>query len=138
MTNISKKLLAEKDLAGLFTQMDKFIAKLDTTGSSYFLAEILGPEERIMIAKRLAAVAMYAENNTPYRVWQLLNLSPTTAERIHSDFEVGRYKRTVALMKKSKKDYEEFWKVLEVILSAGMPPRGRGRWKTALKYMRIE
>ena len=133
MTNISKNSLPEKDLIGLYRQMDKFIAKLDATSSAYFLSELLGKEERIMIAKRLAAVAMYAENNTPYRVWQLLNVSPTTAERIHLDFENGRYRHTVALMKKNKQDYEEFWEALEVILRAGMPARGRGRWKSVLK-----
>jgi len=135
MTNISKNSLSEKDLMGLYKQMDKFIAKLDTTSSGYFLSELLGKEERIMIAKRLAAVAMYAEGNTPYRVWQLLNVSPTTAERIHLDFDNGRYQHTVALMKKRKKDYEEFWETLEVILRAGMPPRGRGRWKSVLKSL---
>jgi hypothetical protein len=135
MTNISKHSLSEKDLAGLYKQMDKFIAKLDTTSSAYFLSELLGAEERIMVAKRFAAIAMYAEGNTPYRVWQLLHMSPTTAERIHLDFEVGRYKHTVGLMKKHKKDYAEFWETLEVILRAGMPPRGRGRWKSVLKSL---
>lgn len=135
MTNVSKKVLPEKDLAGLYKQMDKFVGALDTQSSAHFLAELLGPEERIMITKRLAAVAMYAEENTPYRVWQLLNLSPTTADRIYEDFANGRYKHTVVLMKKRKKDYEEFWEALEAILRAGMPPRSRGRWKSVLKNL---
>lgn len=136
MTNVSKKFLSEKDLVGLFKQMDKIIAKLNINTSSHFLSELLGPEERIMIAKRLAAVAMYAEGNTSYRVWQLLHMSPTTAERIRCDYEMGRYLQTVNFMKKHKQDYEEFWEVLDVILRAGMPPRGRGRWKSVINSIK--
>ncbi|MCA9360352.1 helix-turn-helix domain-containing protein [Candidatus Kaiserbacteria bacterium] len=130
MTNVSKDKLTEKDLTKLYAQMDKFVGKLNTTSSAHFFSELLGPEERIMLTKRLAAVAMYAESNTPYRVWQLLQVSPSTADRIYQDFNRGRYEHLVSLMKKHKKDYEEFWRVLEIILNAGLPPRGRGRWKS--------
>ncbi len=89
-----------------------------------------------MLAKRFCAVMMYMEGNSSYRVWQLLQMSPSTAEVIRKDFESGRYINIVTLLRKRKQDYIAFWEVLDVVLRAGMPPRGRGRWKSVINNLR--
>lgn len=133
MTNISKKKLPSKEFDKLYTQLNSIIASLDKKSSSAFFSELLGPEEKIMLVKRLAAVVMFIEGNSSYRVWQLLQLSPSTAEKIRLDYEVGRYTNLERIITKKRKDYEDFWNTLEVILRLGMPPMGRGRWKSVTK-----
>lgn len=132
MTHVSKKQLDSEQLKQLFEQMNTLIAILDKKSAHYFFEELLGPEETIMLAKRLAAIVMFIEGNSSYRVWQLLKMSPSTAERIGLNYERGKYKNIEKILKSRKTDYEKFWLTLEKILQAGMPPRGRGRWKSVL------
>lgn len=130
MTHVSKHTLSDHHLNQLFTQLGDALAKLDRQSSRHFLDELLGPEEKVMLAKRLAAIAMCIEGNSPYRIGQLLLMSPSTTERIKLKYEIGAYDHIERLLTRNKKDYERFWQTLEVILRAGMPPRGRGRWKS--------
>lgn len=133
MTNVSKQKLPRKEFSRLYAQLNAVIARLDKSSSAKFFNELLGEEEKIMLTKRLAAVVMYIEDNSPYRVAQLLKLSPSTAESIHHDFENGRYQAIADFITKRREEYEKFWRMLEIVLRAGMPPRGRGRWKSVLK-----
>lgn len=135
MTNVSKKKLPEKEFGKLYSQLNVLVAGLDKQSSSAFFSDLLGPEEKIMLVKRLAAVVMFIEGNSSYRVWQLLQLSPSTAEKIRFDYERGRYDNLKRIITKKKKDYEAFWQTLEVILRAGMPPQGRGRWRSVFNRM---
>jgi len=93
------------------------------------LGELLGEEEQIMLAKRFAAIAMLAEGNSLYRTGQLLDMSPSTVERLRNNMRDGAYDSLIARLKQNKQAYEDFWETLEVVLRAGMPPIGRGRWK---------
>lgn len=132
MTNVSKHKLPEKELAQLFKQFESVIVNLNQDLVSPFLSELLGHEEQIMLAKRLYAIAMFIENNSSYKVWTLLHISPTTANKIRLNYECGRYRHIEKALKANKNDYRKFWIALETILQAGMPPRGRGRWKSVL------
>ena len=130
MAHISKKRLKANHLKKLFAQLSQIVSTLNQSSSEKFLTELLGPEEKIMLAKRFAAIAMFIEGNSIYRVSQLLHISPSTAERIKLNYECGRYGNIARLLGKHRRDYEEFWNTLEVILRLGMPPMGRGRWKS--------
>lgn len=135
MTHISKHKLSEQHLNKLFKQLSDTVGKLDSSVSENFLDELLGLEEKIMLAKRLAAIAMCIEGNSPYRIGQLLYMSPSTTERIKLNYEIGKYKHITKALTKNSHDYEKFWQVLEIVLQAGLPPRGRGRWKSVLKNL---
>lgn len=135
MTNVSKNALTPQELSKLFKQFSKILGGLTPKNCDLFLGDLLGEEELIMLAKRLSAVVMFAEGNSSYRVWQLLKLSPSTAERIRLDFETGRYERLIKILRHNKNSYLEFWQILETILQAGMPPRGRGRWKSVIQNL---
>jgi uncharacterized protein YerC len=132
MTHISKHPLPEQELTRLRAQLSKAVANLNKTSANPFLTDLLGPEEYTMLAKRLAAIVLYMEGNSTYTVWNTLNISPSTAERIKLNFEIGKYKRIVTTLKKSHTDYVEFWKTLETLLQLGLPPRGKGRWRSVL------
>ena len=130
MTHVSKHQLQPKHLNQLFTQFSNISAKLTKTTALDFFNDLLGPEEKIMLAKRLAAIVMCIEGNSPYRISQLLYMSPSTTERIMLNYQIGKYTHIEKVLTKHKTDYEKFWKTLEIVLQAGMPPMGRGRWKS--------
>jgi uncharacterized protein YerC len=133
MTHISKNQLAPDHMEQLFLQLGSIMSLLSDKTAPDFLGDLLGDEEKIMLAKRLAAIAMFIEGNSSYRVWQLLKISPSTADKIRLNYEIGKYQNIELTLKSHKSTYRQFWKTLEIILQAGMPPMGRGRWKSVFK-----
>ena len=128
MTNISKKALDPGQLAKLFKQFNLIISKLTSTSSTDFLEELLGHEERIMLAKRLAAIALCIEGKSIYRISISLNLSPSTAERIYNAYKSGSFTSIEKNLTRNANTFNEFLRTLEVILRGGLPPRtGRDR-----------
>jgi uncharacterized protein YerC len=98
------------------------------TDATSFLKELLGPEELLMLAKRLAVVYMLTENISAYRIAQVLGLSTSTVNKMRLTFDEDGY-RTIAAHYQHKKNHAEFWQDIEVLLRLGMPPMGKGRWK---------
>jgi uncharacterized protein YerC len=132
MPHVSKKKLKTMHLNTLYAELAKTIVRLDKKNANLFLDELLGEEEKIMIAKRFAAIVMLIENNSTYRIAQLLLMSPSTVALLRKKLLIGKYEGIENLLKRKKKEYVDFWNTLEIILRAGMPPRGRGRWKSTL------
>jgi len=129
MARISKHLLPPDDLHKLFDQLSAITSRLTPTTADAFLNELLGPEEKIMLTKRLAAIVMYTKGYSSYRVWVTLKLSPATAATIQDRYQRGEYTHIQKILTVHKADYKKFWNVLEVILSGGLPPIvGPGRW----------
>lgn len=133
MTHVSKHTLEQEHLEQLITQLSEIFAKTNKSSAQLFVDEFFGAEEKIMFSKRLAAIAMCIEGNSTYRISQLLYMSPSTAERIKLKYQIGKYKSIEHLLTSNRSDYQKFWETLEIILSAGLPPRGRGRWKSLLQ-----
>ncbi len=132
MARISSQSIDPKHLEKLGAQFNKITASLNTKNAAGFFDDLLGEEEKLMLSKRLAAIAMLIEGNSSYQIWQLLKISPTTANKIRLGYECGKYDHIEKAFKSNKKDYEQFWTTLDIILRAGMPPMGRGRWKSIL------
>jgi uncharacterized protein YerC len=133
MTHVSKNQLEAKHLHSLFIQLSRVTSKLTESGSQDFFNEFFGPEEKIMFAKRLAVIVMCIEGNTSYRIAQLLMMSPSTTDRIIQKFKLGHYEQIRLILTTKRSEYKEFWSILEVILNAGFPPTGKGRWSTMRK-----
>lgn len=129
MTHISKQALSLEKFNELFEQLNTIVGRLDKRGVSTFFDELLGPEEKIMLAKRLAAIIMCIEDKSIYSIFTHLNISPSTAERIKLNYQIGKYHSIQKLITHNKTEYGRLLSVLETILQAGLPPRGRGRWK---------
>ncbi len=119
MVRINKNVLPEKDLDKLFNQLNNTLGKFDKNASGVFLTEMLGFEERMTIAKRLAAVILLVENYSEYKTAKLLKLSPSTTQSIATKIKLGRYEGTLQLLGKSKKDYFAFLNTLDKILHLG-------------------
>ena len=91
------------------------------------LAELFTDTEQIMLAKRLAAIVLFLEGASPYRVWNTLKLSPSTAARLRNDFDSGEF-QAVEKIFYTRKRREKFWQSLEKFSRGGLPEMGRGRW----------
>lgn len=135
MTRISKHKLQPAHVKKLYKELARTVSQLNASGANLFLNELLGEEEKIMVAKRFAAIVMLLENNSIYRTAQLLHMSPSTVERLKKNLLTGKYEHIQKILKKNKKEYEAFWETLEIILRAGMPPRGKGRWKSTFEIL---
>ncbi len=95
------------------------------------LTELLSETERTMLAKRFAVIAMLARNYSFTQIEGLLKMSPDTVVRLWKKMKNGEYERLLRYARNNPKKFEEetFLDLLEKLLQAGMPPRGRGRWK---------
>lgn len=125
MARSTKKELTTQQLDQLFTQLNTTIARLDVKGVQHFVSELLGPEEHIMIAKRLATIILLVEGNTLYRTSKVLQISTSTAGKISAGLKLGKYNEILILFGKSKKDYFAILNTLDSILHLGgiMPHR---------------
>lgn len=129
MTNISKKPLGGCEYRRLSTQFSNTLARLTSATSEGFIDDLLGQEEKTMLMKRLAAIVMYGEGYSSYRVSHTLNLSPATANTIRTQFESGKYENIRKLFVRHKTDFRKLLKIIDTISSAGLPPlAGPGRW----------
>ena len=128
MVNVSKKELDKKTAEKIHAHLLRTITKLKQPQGIHLLEELLTPSEQIMLAKRLAALFLLAENIPPYRVSRLLKLSSSTAAQFAQEIEEGKHKNITRVVRK-KQDRDTFLASLETVLRAGMPERGKNRWK---------
>ncbi len=119
MVHLNQNNLSKKQLDDLFTQLSSTIAPADQQRAGCILTELLGIEERIMIAKRLAAVGLLAEGASQYKIGNLLKLSQSTIAHINEKLESGQYNVTLKNVSKTKKDYFTFLNTLDNILHLG-------------------
>jgi uncharacterized protein YerC len=105
------------------------ISAKDSRSLTLILDELLTSTEKVMLAKRLAVIAMVSSDIPHERISQVLKLSPTTVAKLSLGVEVGKYKTIVKLSGKEKIDLE---KIIWLLLTAGgiMPPRAdRKYWR---------
>jgi len=119
MARIAKRKLKAQHLDELFDQLAETIGTLNTVQADLFVSELLGPEEKIMIAKRLAIIVMINESYSLYRIAETLCVSSATAEKIKRRFDKGAYTNLVTYLKKNKKGYDAILDTIDSILHLG-------------------
>lgn len=139
MVRLNKNLLTDTQLDSLFSQFSKLLNDKDQSKTEDLLREILGPEERIMIAKRLAIVILLVEGHSYYSVAKKLKVSSATAQRIKLGVEKGRYQSILRSLGKSKRDYFAILDTIDSILHLGglLPHYGNNSegWKIVERLM---
>jgi uncharacterized protein YerC len=129
MARVSKQPLEHTYANELIAQLAEVIGRLNAPHASAFLSEFLGPEEKLMLAKRLAAVVMIHEKHTLYAVAHTLKMSHATADTIKIRYDLGLYTETLRGLRKNKIDYGAFLDTLDLILRAGLPRyKGKENW----------
>lgn len=112
MVRLNKHHLSKTQLEALFLQFVRTLQPKSSSATDAVLREILGPEERIMLAKRIAIIVLIIEGVSLYRIADRLKVSPATAQRIARGLEQGEYEHILSALGKSKKNY---WEILETI-----------------------
>ncbi len=127
MPHVSKEQLAEKVFLHIYNQFTDSVSSRSRKKQN-ILGDLLTKTEKVMLAKRLAIIFMLTEGASLYHIQHVLNVSSSTAARFNRNIENGAYVHIQGRLhtKQKKKD---FWDILEVVVRAGMPPMGRGRWQ---------
>ena len=105
----------EKDLLGLFFSSNSAVAKA-------LFSEVLTETEQLMLAKRVATILMLIDEQSYYRIEQLLGVSSSTSKRLHKLLIGGAFS---SLEKKVEriKDRDELSRKVGILLRGGLPPR---------------
>jgi len=119
MVRLNRNKLRKKQLDDLFWQFAVAVAPHDPMHANGVLNEILGTEERIMLAKRLTTVVLLVEGTSMYKVGTLLKLSPSTVEHIVRKIESGDFDHILTHVSKTKKDYFTLLEIIDSILHLG-------------------
>ncbi len=119
MTNISKKSLSPDQENGLFEQLAKAFASKSDSAISGLLMQLLGREERIMLAKRFAAILLIHHKQSSYFIAQTLCLSPTTVGLLLERYDLGEYSKLVQMYKKPTPALLEMFDTLDHLLHLG-------------------
>jgi hypothetical protein len=125
MTNISRKNIDGDDFKLAHRQLVDLIAKLNQNTSKYLIHELLSDAEQIMIVKRFAAVFMFRNNYSPYRVSDTLSISTSSARRLYLQFEDGQFSNLLSCLK--KKEANSFLAFISDLIAAKASPRARAR-----------
>ncbi|MEX0930718.1 MAG: hypothetical protein WDZ68_00315 [Candidatus Paceibacterota bacterium] len=126
MTNISKRSLKKKDVEALFEQLVSIVTKLNKNSSQSFLESIFTPSEQLMFTKRVAAIVMLSKGYSGYKIWTVLNLSPSTVQNYTYQYEKGIYDDFLHSLKKPKNNLlTEIERLIDNIIA----PMGKDRWR---------
>lgn len=135
MTNISKQKLTPKEEQKLFTQLSKLLTVNSPTTTHRLLDELLGYEEKMMIAKRFAIIALLWQKQSIYSIAQKLHVSTSTVKRIQIDYKIGRYKYILGLLGEPNISFVGILNTIDNILHLGgiMPHYGQTHASEAYK-----
>jgi uncharacterized protein YerC len=133
MVRISKKKVERPVVEAMSDHLLSSIVHARTKRDAYaLLTELLGKEERIMLSKRYATVAMLATGYSFSQIQKFLKVSEVTVITIWQDTKDGRYNHLVNYARNNRRKFEgdSLMDLLDSLLRAGiMPPRaGKGRW----------
>jgi uncharacterized protein YerC len=128
MPHVSKRFLEQEIFRKINLEFILLLSKLSTRDLKIVMYGLFTKTERLMLAKRLAITCLIFEGVSYSEIYTVLKISPSTVGRLSSSFNQGKYDAMLKIFRR-KRNREIFWNTLEKILQAGLPPRGKGRWK---------
>lgn len=129
MPHISSKKIDPKIKTKLFKQLSCVSVVRNEKEAQRFLEALLTETEQLMFSKRIAAVIMLSQGYSQYAIENSLELSSSTIARLRNEYITGKYEQICLSFSKQKKEKEEFWETIEVLLRLGMPSQTGDRWK---------
>ncbi|MDA8597183.1 helix-turn-helix domain-containing protein [Candidatus Pacebacteria bacterium] len=130
MPHISKQRLNKKVADDLFNQLVLLVAPTDTAVARKVLGDLLTATEKVMLAKRLAAILLISEGASMYAIATRLQLSTSTVKRMYTNENDAAYVDVLSVMQKKKLEQEKFWNLIDSFVRLGMPSMGKDRWKS--------
>ncbi|MFT5036833.1 MAG: hypothetical protein ACI9VM_000398 [Candidatus Azotimanducaceae bacterium] len=119
MVRLNKTHLQTKQIEDLLLQLAKVLSPNKPSHARAALSEILGREEQIMVAKRLATIVLLSEKFSSYKISRILKLSESTVSRTALKLKHGDYKTILHVLGKSKKNYFAVLDIIDDILHLG-------------------
>lgn len=133
MTHVSKRKVKPAVVDKITRQFAAVIARADNKArADDLVGSLFTKAERAMLAKRLAAIVMLEYGYSFDDVENTLKVSSRTVARIWRDKKNGKYTPIERICRKKLtvgQSQDSFLEFVEILLQAGLPPRGRGRWK---------
>jgi uncharacterized protein YciW len=125
MVRINKNELPRAKVKQLLKQLDHMISLSTPEKVSDLLQSLLGPEERLMLAKRLAVLVMIKEGYSHYRIAHALKLSPSTVQNIKDRQNANTLNKTTETLAQHAEIYNDLVEIIDSLLHVGgiMPHR---------------
>lgn len=131
MVRVSNKKVGEKMLTILSDRLISHILGANTPEkASLFLKELMGNEERTVLAKRLSILFLLRSGFGSYVISQMLQVSTSTVNRIRIDIECGRYDNLLRALKSEgigKASSDNFWNDIQDFIEAHLLYSGKKR-----------
>ena len=128
MPHISKRKLEETYVRDLFWEVVSVFERAGRRGElKEVLGQLLTSTEKVMLAKRLAVIAMLARDIPIHDIAESLSMSPSTVDIMSLKFETDSYADIV----KGGLRKTDIGDVIDMIQTVGgiMRLRDKGRWK---------
>ena len=119
MVRLNKNHLTDTQLNKLFSQLNQTPSDLSPTETNLFLSDLLGKEERIMLAKRLGIIVLLIEGYSLYKIARILKVSSATAKKIKLALDNGNLDNILKSLGKNKQDYFTILSTIDSILHLG-------------------
>ena len=130
MARISKQKISGKVSNEIWSQLTETLGRLSANQSGLFINQLLGKEEQIMLAKRLAVIVLIHEQHSDYAISRSLKVSSTTVAKLRIKYKKKQFDAVIKGIKKNKADYVDFVNTLVDVIHIGLPRyAGPGRWK---------
>lgn len=91
MPKTSKVPLPPQAELDLFIQLARLFTDKTVTDTEAILNELLGREEKMMLAKRFAIIALLWQKQSLYSIAQKLHVSSSTVARINTRYRLEKY-----------------------------------------------
>ena len=132
MPHISRRKVKRKVYSKMESNLvDIFLSSRSKSEIAQLINTLLTPTERVMLAKRIAIILMLNNGYSFRAIEKSLKVTLQTVMRFWKMKKEGKFSN---FAKKGIKE-SNFWKDLEKLLEAGLPPRGKGRWKHVFETM---
>ena len=125
MTHVSQKKVEAIDFKQAEKQLVKLISKLETHGATHFINELFTEAERIMFIKRFAAILMFQQNYSPYKVSNTVGISLSTSQHYYKSYTEGQFDKLLACIPKKQKS--EFLSVVQDFMLFKISAKARAR-----------
>ncbi len=119
MVHITSTRLTQKQQTALLHQLSTTLGKLNSTQTNTFITSLLGPEEQLMIAKRLAALILFSNGHSIYSVANKLAMSTSTASRFKTKFEHPDQAKLLELLRKDSSLFTDLLHTVDAVLQLG-------------------
>src|SRR3989344_5572148 len=93
MPHVSRQPITEKAMRVILSEFTKFTLQLRYQKADIgFFEEFFTKTERVMLAKRLAIIALLLKNVSPYSIHKTLKVSPSTVARLKRKLETRKFR----------------------------------------------